>query len=229
MRHLSVSVVVLASAGLLAPAAHAADLPIGGPAPYAVSEFVSNWYLRGDIGYQFSAGTAGADAPFTSASYGDAGVIDLGIGYRAGWLRGDVTSSWAFQPSFTGDTPGHPGSVTARINVVSTLFNIYADLGNWYGITPYIGGGAGFSWMRPVEFNSTTLPVAGAISSGTFDFSWDLTAGFTYAVTRQILIDTSYRFLHVGTPQTNIAGFGPVDYGSMDVHELKTGFRYLID
>src|SRR5215471_513896 len=103
MRHLNVSVIVVASACMLAGAAHAADLPIGGPNPYAVNEFVSNWYLRGDIGYQFSASSGTAAAPFTGSSYGDAGAIDFGIGYQSGWLRGDVTSSWVFQPSFTGD------------------------------------------------------------------------------------------------------------------------------
>jgi opacity protein-like surface antigen len=230
MRHLSISAVVVASACLLAPAAaQAADLPIGGPRPLAVDEFVSNWYLRGDVGYQFSASSGTSNPPFTGSSYSDAGVIDFGIGYRAGWLRADVTSSWVFEPHFTGSTAAANPDVTARVNAISTLFNVYVDLGNWYGLTPYVGGGAGFSWLRPTGFNAVTLPVVGAISRDTIDFSWDLTAGFSYAVTRQFLIDTSYRFLHVGTPRTDIAGFGTIDYGSMDVHELKTGIRYLID
>lgn len=229
MRRLTAAAII-ASVSALGGVAQAADLPFTAPPAYVVSEVHSGWYVRGDIGYQFSGSTGTTDAPFTDSSYGDVGVIDFGIGYRAtGWLRGDVTSSYAFQPRFTGDTAGHPMSVTARINVVSTLFNIYADLGSWYGLTPYLGAGMGFSWMRPTEFAATTLPTGGAISSGTIDLSWDLTAGFSYALSRQFVIDTSYRFLHVGTPRTNIANFGAIDYGSMDVHEFRTGFRYMID
>ena len=229
MRHLSVSVIIVASSGLLSLAVQAADLPIGGPTPYAVTEFVSNWYLRGDVGYQFSASGGTSDPPFTSSQWGDAGVLDLGIGYRAGWLRGDVTTSWSVQPRFTGDTPGRPGNVTAKFDVVSTLVNVYADLGNWYGFTPYVGGGVGFSWMRQFQFSSATLGGPTDASLDTVDFSWDVTAGVSYQITRQFLIDTSYRFLHVGTPNTSNPPFGTIDYGSMDVHELKAGFRYLID
>lgn len=226
---LNVSVIVVASAGLFAPAVQAADLPIAGPGPLVVSEFVSNWYLRGDVGYQFSASSGTSNPPFTGSSYSDVGVIDFGVGYRAGWLRGDVTASYLFQPHFTGSTAAASPDVTARINVIATLFNLYVDLGNWYGFTPYIGGGAGFSWMSPTQFNAVSLPVAGAINAGTYDFSWDVTTGFSYAITRQFLIDTSYRYLHIGTPKTDIAGYGTIYYGSMDAHEFKTGFRYMID
>ncbi len=229
MRQLSVSVIVLASACGLAPAVKAADLPAGGPSPFAVNEFVSNWYLRGDVGYEFSASGNNTDTPFTGSSFSDAGVIDFGIGYRAGWLRGDVTSTWLFEPWFFGDTARAQPDVKARMNVIATLFNLYADLGTWYGFTPYIGGGAGFSWMRATQFQSLSMPASVSNNPGTYDFSWDLTVGFSYAVSRQLLIDTSYRYLHIGTPTTEMVNFGPLDFGSMDAHEFKTGFRYLID
>ena len=225
MRHLSISAIVVASTCLLAPVAHAADLPIGGPSPYAVNEFVSNWYLRGDVGYQFSASSGSANPPLTSASYSDVGVLDFGVGYRAGWLRGDVTVSWS-APQFTGSTARSSPDVTTRFDVIATLFNLYVDLGNWYGVTPYVGGGIGFSWLHPSAFNSVSLP--SAIKGDTYDFSWDVTAGVSYPLTRQFLIDTSYRYLHMGTPQSNL-GTILLDYGSMDAHEFKAGFRYMID
>ncbi len=229
MRQLNVSVIVLASACMLAPAAKAADLPAGGPQAFRVDEFVSNWYLRGDVGYQFSASGSDTNAPFIGSQFTDSGTIDFGIGYRAGWLRADVTSTWLFEPWFYGSTTRAQPDVKARMNVIATLFNLYADLGTWYGFTPYIGGGAGFSWMRATEFQSISMPPSASNNSGDFDLSWDLTVGFSYAVSRQFLIDTSYRYLHIGTPKTEMVNFGPLDFGSMDAHEFKTGFRYLID
>jgi len=226
MRQFSISAIVIVSAGLLAPAVQAADLPIGGPSPYAVNEFVSNWYLRGDVGYQFSASSDSGGPPLTSSSYSDRPVLDFGVGYREGWVRGDLTVSW-FEPQFTGSTALSSPDVSAKFDVIATLANVYVDLGTWYGITPYVGGGIGFSWFHPSGFNANTLP--NPVRGDTLDFSWDVTTGFSYAVSRQFLIDTSYRYLHAGTPKSNLGGFGTLDYGSMDAHELKTGFRYLID
>jgi opacity protein-like surface antigen len=81
--------------------------------------------------------------------------------------------------------------------------------------------------MDPQDFHSVSLP--GAARGASFDFAWDVTAGFSYQVSRQFLIDTSYRYLHIGTPQVDLGGFGNLSFGSMDAHELKTGFRYMID
>ena len=170
-------------------------------------------------------GHVAANPPLTTASYSDVGILDFGVGYRAGWLRGDVTVSWS-APTFTGSTAAASPGVTARFDVIATLFNLYVDLGNWYGVTPYVGGGIGFSWLHPSAFNSVSLP--SAIRGDTYDFSWDVTAGVSYPLTRQFLIDTSYRYLHMGTPQSNL-GTILLDYGSMDAHEFKAGFRYMID
>ena len=60
--------------------------------------------------------------------------------------------------------------------------------------------------------------------------AWAGTAGLSYPVTRNLLVDTSYRFLHVGSPKTTLSGStGVIDYGDMNAHELRVGLRYQID
>jgi len=224
MRPLNVSVLVVLSACTLAGAAQAADMPLrGSQEPFEVREFISPWYVRGDVGYWFSANSSGS-----TPSFSDVGAVDFGIGYRgAGW-RADVTTSYAFQPHANMNPLGTP-DIRARINVLATLFNGYLDLGTWYGVTPYVGGGIGFSYLRPIQFSSVSLPPSQATNPGSFDFSWDVTAGFSYPLTRNFLIDSGYRYLHVGSPKTVFPGIGTLDWGPMNFHEIRTGFRYLID
>src|SRR5690242_17493041 len=106
MRHL-IPTVIVASACALASPARSADLPLNGPRQaFTVSEFLSGWYLRGDVGYRFSTDPGGAlgGNSFTSSSVGDSGSVSLGIGYQAGWFRGDVTANYGFRPKFIGNT-----------------------------------------------------------------------------------------------------------------------------
>ena len=233
MRRLIVSTCIVASACAFASPARSADLPLNGPQQaFTVSEFLSGWYLRGDVGYSFFADPGGALAgnSFTSSSIGNTGSVDLGIGYQAGWLRGDVTASYAFRPKFIGNTAAASPDVAARMDAITTLFNGYFDFSPWHGFTPYIGAGLGFSVLRPSQFTTVSVPatVTAAIPSR-FDFAWDVTAGASYALSRSWLIDTSYRYIHVGNPSGVLNNFGTVDFGDMSAHELRAGLRYLID
>jgi opacity protein-like surface antigen len=224
MRCFKLPAMVIASGSALVCAAQAADLPLGGPRPaYGVTEYVPNWYLRADVGYWFS--TTRGDSV---SSFSDVAAVDVGIGYRAGWLRADVTTSFAFQPRFASNSATASPDVSARINVITTLFNGYADLGTWYGITPYVGAGIGFSYTRPIEFTSVSVPASAAGNPGNFDFSWDATVGLSYPLVPNWVLDANYRYLHVGAAETNLAGV-VLNFGDMNFHELRMGVRYTID
>ena len=38
--------------------------------------------------------------------------------------------------------------VTAHLSRTTPMFNAYLDLGNWWGFTPYVGAGIGFSYLQ---------------------------------------------------------------------------------
>jgi len=235
MRRLARSAIIAAAGMAVAGAAYAAD-PAFPPTlvskPLYVSEFVSTWYVRADVGYRFynSPGGSVAGVAFDDTSFSNAAAFDLGIGLKASWFRADVTASYGLRPQFSGSTAVARPDVTAKITAITTLLNGYFDLGTWYGLTPYAGAGIGFSWMRSSEFVALSLPPAvTAGNSGTFDLAWAAHAGVAYAVTPNLLIDSSYRFLHIGSPKTNLSSFGAVEYGSMAAHEVRVGLRFLID
>src|SRR6266545_7079192 len=156
MRRLIVSSIIAVAGTALA---HAADLPFPvAPKPLVMSEFVSGWYVRGDVGYRFfnAPGGSFAGVDFTSSSFSNGAAFDLGFGFKAKWFRGDLTASYGVRPHFFGATAFASPDVQTRITAITTLFNGYFDLGTWHGLTPYVGAGIGFSWMRPNEFISVS-------------------------------------------------------------------------
>ena len=172
----SLKKLALAGAAVIitAPAALAADMPLmPPPAPPPVECCGSGWYLRGDIGFSAEhAGNfyeTGLNPPLTSvqnaaSGFETGGIYRLGIGYQfTPWLRADITgeyrtpASWSsFDIANSGGTliPEH---VTLEKSEIVVLGNVYADLGTWWCITPFIGAGAGFAGVNLSNFQETAV------------------------------------------------------------------------
>jgi opacity protein-like surface antigen len=150
-------------------------------------EFGSGWYLRGDIGYSnMSLPAVIADFGNSLGRTGTvAGGVGLGYQYNS-WLRTDFTiDRTVFRPQGTGAQKWCPygnimvDSTTSKnigylydpsqtctpvlkadLNRTSFLANAYVDLGNWWGLTPYVGAGVGLSYLQAsgsdVWYNSAT-------------------------------------------------------------------------
>jgi opacity protein-like surface antigen len=245
MRGVLVRVVAGAAVLMAGEAVHAADYPEPPPLQ-PVQEFASNWYVRGDAGYGFQRASGGADIaappittgapPFSRTRVDDAGAFDVGLGYRIGWFRADVTESVGTGAKFVGNTAAFSPDVTARIWNLTTLFNAYFDLGTWWGFTPYVGAGVGFSALRATELADNSVAAAGGSIGGANSFSYDLAwaanAGLSYYVSRNWLIDVSYRYLDMGTPRANVSNsptIGTISFGNITAQQVRFGFRYQID
>ena len=154
---------------LCVSAATAADMPFASPLPPPPPvdqpvEFGTGWYLRGDVGYSnmpvpvvVASGTV-LDYPAATAN-----VASPGTGTPAGFL---------YDPSET-CTP----YVTAHLNRTTPMFNAYLDLGHWWGFTPYVGAGVGFSYLQSssaVTYNSTAngLPWAPNLAQSGVPLQW---------------------------------------------------------
>ncbi len=233
MRSLASSAIIVGAALLASSVAQAADPAFPPPLitqPLYATEFMSGIYVRGDVGYRMFDSTSGAIAgvPFSSASYSSGTAFDLGFGFKAKWFRGDITASYGLRPHFFGATAVASPDVQARITAITTLFNGYFDLGTWKGFTPYVGAGIGFSWMRPNQFTAASVAVTTS-TPGTWDIAWAAHAGVSFALSRNWGVDASYRFLHLGAPQTFLNGIGTIDYGNMNAHDVRIGLRYTLD
>lgn len=239
---------------------------------YKPVEIGTGWYIRGDIGYSISA-SSGADPyrTYFGGAYGshawDMARIDsdwsasIGFGYRFNdWLRTDFTAD-RFTGTFTGKTSdpfscAGPADTTtgcasndrASFTAYSLMANAYADLGTVVGITPYVGAGAGVTFMNWGDLTNSVYCVNGtatcsssAVTSVTHTginsarFTWALMAGASYDVTDNLKFDLGYRYRKISggdmfqfdsaSQSAGATGAQGRDKG-LSSHEIRVGLRY---
>lgn len=236
----SIFAVVGAAASILASGAQAADAPepfFAPPPAMVVQEFASGWYIRGDIGYRlnsFDGHSAFRADVFGAESINDTAVFGFGGGYKAGWFRADVTIDYSGRATYKADIVGLPAGnqpgLSTKIEMVTTLANAYADLGTWWGITPYIGAGIGAAYMRTVEFYDYATATVPHDKQSQWNFAWAAIAGMSYRIGANLLADASYRYLSLGDAVTAVNAAGnQFTVKDITAHEFRVGLRYNLD
>ena len=209
----------------------AADLPqppAFEPMPVEAAEF-GGWYLRGDVGVGVASkpeirSTFSDVVPrpkFDEERLGDTAFVGAGIGYQFNhWLRFDATAEYrtsqalnAIQSYNAGAFFTPPNNSRAYDlytgNVQSSVFlaNAYIDIGTWYGITPFVGGGIGGSFNRIYGLTDVGVGGPAGFGNGGFGFARDKNsldlayaamAGLSYAVSPNLKLELAYRFLNMG-------------------------------
>jgi opacity protein-like surface antigen len=223
----------------LATCAEAADLlpppPALEPGIYPSGPDFSGFYLRGDVGVGISTkNIAAVDQPspligtppdafdsFYNTSLGAQGIYDVGVGYQYNnFLRFDLTGEYRGGGHFQGlEQVSVPSLTYQNANwysgtVSSAIFmaNAYVDVGTWYGVTPFVGGGVGFSHnmltgMTDQGFtypgNGAGYPTGGYFNdASTNNFAWALMAGLDYNVSQNLKLELGYRYLDYGKIQS---------------------------
>src|SRR6185503_1602699 len=110
-----------------------------------------------------------------------------GIGYQiTNYLRTDLTVDYWFDSDFNGSTTGTNGvsTDTSSFNAWLLLANAYADLGTYYGFTPYVGAGIGGARIEWDDLTNTVGTVT-TVHDGdeNWRFAWALMAGTAYWLT----------------------------------------------
>jgi opacity protein-like surface antigen len=235
----SLKKLALAGAAVIvtAPAALATDMPLMPPAPPPVECCGSGWYLRGDIGVSSEKGgnfwenlnPAPTSVQNAASGFETGGIFRLGVGYQfTPWIRADITGEFRTPATWESFDIANfnnfliPEHVVLHKSEVVALANVYADLGTWWCVTPFIGAGAGFAGVKFANFqetaiagfNTTTLN-AQLLNANNFasdntqwNFAWALHAGLSYKVTPGFSVELAYRYLNMGNGQSGaIVGF----------------------
>lgn len=140
-------------------------------------------------------------------------LFGIGLGWQARhWLRFDLTGEYRGDALFVGaDTftgVGFTNEYTADIKSWLGLANAYIDMGNWCGVTPFIGAGIGFSTLTVEGLKDVNVPNLGVGFAGahtTTNFAWALYAGASFDVTPQVTFDLTYRYADLGNAQSGPA------------------------
>jgi opacity protein-like surface antigen len=256
--------VAAGAASLLSSVAFAADMAIAPPPMYGpppVTDF-GGWYLRGDIGMtNQSLKSLNNPDPnavlFTSVGMGfDSSMLfDLGVGYQFNnWFRGDVTAQWRGRSNFHGSQFTNAFAGSALVDNYSGskseavfLANGYFDLGTWWCVTPFIGGGVGASYNRISGFRDdgfgSTVGVARppsvvyAADAGKWNFAWALHTGLAYKVTPNVTVELGYSYMNLGDATTgvnaNFAGTATAQFPwtmrDITSHDVTLGVRWNLE
>ena len=237
-----------AVAAILTTTAYAADMA---PPPMAFQPAVSEggvWYLRGGMGIGMpNSGIEYLENPlndtgfvFDQHSMADTVFFNAGIGYEVNnWLRFDVTGEYRDRTQVnargiydivTGEGDAYQGYLRSAV----FLFNGYVDLGTWWCLTPFIGGGVGAAWNQMADLVDMGIGTTGAgfgRNSSTWSPAWALYAGIDYSVTQNFKIELAYRYLNYGSVTDTvdcIGGCNPDSYkwDHLTSNDLMLGFRW---
>lgn len=244
---MAASAALLASAGAAAAADMAMPPPVieapeVAPAPVEIG---SGWYLRGDVGWDREkpamAYSSHPDIEFAHADASDSFLVGTGFGFKFNkFIRADATLDWR-RKDFEGAAcvvgcgAWLYTNEKAEADVWTGLVNLYFDLGNWSGLTPYVGGGLGVAYVEtgrhetwyPAGFNPVYTTVPGAES---WNFAAALMAGVAFEVTDGVKLDAGYRYLWLDKAYSDYDAVGNrFEYRNLAAHEFRVGLRYMID
>jgi opacity protein-like surface antigen len=201
-----------------------------------------------------AAGVAGGTLS-TSATEGyfnptlsNSGFFDFGVGYQFNnWLRADVTETLRGGATFQGleivqDNGATPAAkqwadfYRGNLSSYVTMLSVYGDLGSWYGVTPYVGGGLGFAYnaLSGVTDNGTAATAGTSTSAtggyfdngGKWNFAWSLAAGLDFDVTQNLKLELGYRYVNFGSAKSGAAhclsGAEVVGYFNCQAYRVET-------
>ena len=213
-------------AGTVAQAAdpEAADMlaKLGRPgdfslAPPEVSDDApSGWYMRADAGYVASTGgrVSTAGIPAAGDLSGSGWSVGGGLGYRfLPVLRGEVSLDYLD----LGATRN--GAAQMSANATVALASLYWDVITVAGFTPYLSAGAGFS-INTLD----VAPAAFGPAVNDWQFAWSAGAGVSYALSSDLSLDVSYRYLDLGSPSSA----GVFAASDTIAHQVRLGVRYML-
>ena len=195
-----------------------------------VQEFVSGWYLRGDIGLRtdFNIGSVVSNFPLPSGSdIREVGTIGAGGGFKYGWFRSDVTVDYAGRAKYSGDGK-LLDAFTAKVESTTALANFYVDFGTWSGLTPYVGVGAGGVWHRAYDYQAPKgLLTVDYQTHG--EFAWAYMAGVSWCFSPRWLVDFSFRRVNLGEINLNPLLANELKLKDITANDFRIGLRYNFD
>ena len=120
-----------------------------------------------------------------------------------------------------------------KLRSYTAMLNLYKDLGNYSGFTPYVGAGVGLAYNKLSEVYFTGNPNLTNRIAGNSDlsFAWSLMAGVGYQISDRAILDVGYRFIDMGSIESgrvDSGGFAnpAVVLDDLRAHEIKVGIRY---
>jgi len=192
--------------------------------------------------FSFSAGAngpyveVGAGATFIpDQDIGPAGEVSADTGFNVGgafgmqqfhYFRYELNLSYREAEIDEVTGPGFALDGAGNVGVFAAMANVYVDLLPKAPVIPYVGVGAGVSVVGIDSDSSANIL---RVDDSSTEFAWNVMAGASIPVTRQIYISLGYRYLATTDPELEAeivgVGTGTIE-GEFDAHEVMLGVRF---
>lgn len=168
---------------------------VGSSAPnvYEMENTTSSYLYGGDVGMAFRLGAHWFPTAYLSANSWEIGNFNNNIVRTSGASTYDAD---------------------VETEVFTALFNASIDLYRWYGLAPFIGGGAGWADASLGSFTesfqngaSPATPFSYAANSNQL-FVYDVIAGLHYQMGNNWQLQLNYMYLPIGTVKTGLGNTG---------------------
>ena len=182
------------------------------------------------------------------------GGVGLGCGMGSHGIRGEAMIDFRGWRKIAGEPLTYTNTVTnvtvgvpppapvptavtdplhSSIKTTTLMFNAYKDLGNFNGITPYVGAGVGVAYnqMSETYFTGNVALPNRIEGDSRVSLAWSLMAGIGWQVSDRAILDFGYRYIDMGKAQSgrvDTANFANprVLVNDISAHEVKLGLRY---
>ena len=135
------------------------------------------------------------------------------IGYKYRYFRGEVEYIWRKEGDEHITNDGMDGT-TETVESKSLMFNAYIDFLPNYWISPYIGGGIGYS---KIDWSDKPDGIFGQKKEYSGNkFTWQLGAGLSIRINKCLNLDAGYRYFTLGK----------INNAEIDAHEWYGGIRF---
>ena len=206
---------------LSATAASAAGVYVGGNIGFAVPpslelttaygwevaaadiEFDTGWALNGAVGYDFDGFRVEGEIGYQHNKSGNTDFSLSGYDYRATISTTDI--------------------LNAKLKTVTYMANGYYDFKNSSPWTPFLGAGIGAATVKLDD-----ISFAYDYGNYSYDdtvFAYQLMAGVSYAVSKNLALDLSYRFVGTESPEFDDGWGNAMDFEFYS-HNFLLGARY---
>ncbi|WP_041320463.1 outer membrane beta-barrel protein [Hyphomicrobium denitrificans] len=254
-------------------------VPVPAPAPVPTFDADSDWYVGLAIGANVSqsATIKDSDINMPVKDSGDIGASPIFSGsfgrYITPSLRAEVVFDYSpderltdkgvlvYQTTRSNFLDTNTYNVerydTVKLSRTTGLFNLLYDIPTGTRFTPYIGGGAGFTWRKLSRNSSETatcsatadfpaqtcvsgpgLPTSQTLTASSstnerFDFAAAVQAGIAYNITDQIVWDNGWQMLWEGgaiaVSAPSIANENRIVYKDSILQQFRSGIRIRFD
>ncbi|MHA1164765.1 MAG: outer membrane protein [Alphaproteobacteria bacterium] len=254
-RHAIIAAAAIVMGSVTANAAGLIPIPVE-PVPIPEPISAREYYLKAFIGITnqeidtFTNEGLTGGGPFTIVNhdFDSSPFIGFGIGVKhSDRFRFDLTGEYRGKSDFTGldtyvDPFCGPGVCTNEHSGIKSewlfLASAYWDIGNYRGITPYVGAGIGTAAVSLDGFRDVNLVTNGlhyARDNTEWNLAWALHAGLSYDIAPDLVLDLGYRFTYLGDGKTGTydtydpaapQGRGATTLEDIVSHDVMVGLRW---